>query len=230
VIGINMMMKDGAEFAYVVDPLLEGLKAAGLTATVTRNHCGLAAAPASGSEPAPKKDAEASKNAEWWGPKGAEWIPVALLIAAIAMAFRTPRNKVSQARLRYQALPDPASYAPLTPPLTPSAAGNRPALHGAAGQYEGKSFSLDAGPSVLGRDQRAANLVFAPEADSISKRHCMVSWDAARRTFVIQDLGSTNGTFLATGERLTPGVSRDLAAGGRFYIGDLRNQFEVRME
>ncbi|HEV1288411.1 MAG TPA: trypsin-like peptidase domain-containing protein [Bryobacteraceae bacterium] len=230
VIGINMMMKDGAEFAYVVDPLLEGLKAAGLTATVTRNHCGSAAAPASGSEPAPKKDAEASKNAEWWGPKGAEWIPVALLIAAIAMAFRTPRNKVSQARLRYQALPDPASYAPLTPPLTPSAAGNRPALHGAAGQYEGKSFSLDAGPSVLGRDQRAANLVFAPEADSISKRHCMVSWDAARRTFVIQDLGSTNGTFLATGERLTPGVSRDLAAGGRFYIGDLRNQFEVRME
>jgi hypothetical protein len=33
---------------------------------------------------------------------------------------------------------------------------------------------------------------------------------------VIQDLGSTNGTFLATGER--------------FFIGDLRNQFEVRME
>ena len=58
----------------------------------------------------------------------------------------------------------------------------------------------------------------------------MVSWDTARRTFVIEDLGSTNGTFLATGERLPPGQSRDLAPGGRFYIGDLRNQFEVRME
>ena len=34
VIGINMMVKDGAQFAYVVDPLLEGLKAAGLRATV----------------------------------------------------------------------------------------------------------------------------------------------------------------------------------------------------
>jgi pSer/pThr/pTyr-binding forkhead associated (FHA) protein len=106
----------------------------------------------------------------------------------------------------------------------------RPALRGVAGQYEGKSFSLDAGPSVLGRDQRTANLVFGSEADSISKRHCMVSWDAARGTFVIQDLGSTNGTFLATGERLTPGQSRDLPPGGRFFIGDLRNQFEVRME
>ena len=134
--------------------------------------------------------------------------------------------------LRYQALPEPAKYVPLTPPLAPvsGVTGSRPALHGMAGQYAGKSFSLDSGPSVLGRDQRAANLVFAPEADSISKRHCMVSWDASRRTFVIQDLGSTNGTFLATGERLAPGRSHDLAAGGRFYIGDLRNQFEVRME
>ncbi len=58
----------------------------------------------------------------------------------------------------------------------------------------------------------------------------MVSWDAARGTFVIQDLGSTNGTFLATGERLPPGQSRDLHSGERFFIGDLRNQFEVRME
>jgi len=230
VIGINMMVKDGAQFAYVIDPLLEGLKAAGLTATVTQEHCGSAAAPASKtSDAAPKKDADTSKNADWWGPKGAEWIPVALLLAAIAMAFRTPRKKVSQAMLRYQALPEPAKYVSLTPPVS-GGTGTRPALHGVAGQYAGKSFSLDAGPSVLGRDQRAANLVFAPEADSISKRHCMVSWDAPRRTFVIQDLGSTNGTFLATGERLTPGRSYDLAAGGRFYIGDLRNQFEVRME
>jgi hypothetical protein len=234
VIGINMMVKDGAQFAYVIDPLLDGLKAAGLTSTVAQDHCGSAAAPASKSgDAAPKKDAEASKNADWWGPKGAEWIPVALLLAAIAMAFRTPRKKISEAMLRYQVLPEPAKYVPLTPPLAPPVsglAGTRPALHGVAGQYAGKSFSLDAGPSVLGRDQRAASLVFAPEADSISKRHCMVSWDAARRTFVIQDLGSTNGTFLATGERLTPGRSHDLAVGARFYIGDLRNQFEVRME
>ena len=50
VIGINMMVKDGAQFAYVIDPLLDGLKAAGLTATLTQDHCGSAAAPASKSE------------------------------------------------------------------------------------------------------------------------------------------------------------------------------------
>jgi hypothetical protein len=232
VIGVNMMVKDGAQFAYVVDPLLEGLKAAGVAAKTTGEHCGSAAAPPTGGD-GDKKEAEAPKS-QWWGPQGAEWIPAVLLLAAIVMAFRPSRKKVSQANLRHQTLPEPAKYAPLAAPLAPAAGlrmtGTRPALRGVAGQYEGKSFSLDAGPSVLGRDQRASNLVFAPEADSISKRHCMVSWDGARGTFVIQDLGSTNGTFLATGERLTPGQPRDLAAGGRFFIGDLRNQFEVRME
>jgi hypothetical protein len=231
VIGVNMMVKDGAQFAYVVDPLLEGLKTAGVAAKLASEHCGTAAAaPSTGGDD--KKEAEARKT-QWWGPQGAEWIPVLLLLAAIVMAFRPSKKKTAQAVVRNRTLPEPAKYAPLTPPLAPTAsgvAGGRPALRGVAGQYEGKSFSLDAGPSVLGRDQRAANLVFAPENDSISKRHCMVNWDAARRMFVIQDLGSTNGTFLSTGERLTPGQSRDLPEGGRFFIGDLRNQFEVRME
>jgi hypothetical protein len=230
VIGVNMMVKDGAQFAYVVDPLLEGLKAAGVQGKVASEHCGsAAAAPTSSGSDGDKTESGASK----WGPQGMEWIPVVLLLAAIVMAFRPARKKASQAILRNQTLPEPARYAPLIAPLAPAASGitaTRPALRGVAGQYEGKSFSLDAGPSVLGRDQRTANLVFGSEADSISKRHCMVSWDAARGTFVIQDLGSTNGTFLATGERLTPGQSRDLPPGGRFFIGDLRNQFEVRME
>jgi serine protease Do len=234
VIGINMMVKDGAQFAYVVDPLLEGLKAAGVQAKVAEEHCGSTAAPApSSGGKGDKKESETPKTAAWWGPKGAEWIPVVLLLAAIALAFRTPRKKVSQAMLRQQALPEPAKYAPMMAPhgrQTAGPAGTRPALHGVEGLYAGKSFSLEAGPSVLGRDQRAANLVFASDAQTISKRHCMVSWDSARGTFVLQDLGSTNGTFLATGERLPAGQSRDLPAGGRFFIGDLRNQFEVRME
>jgi pSer/pThr/pTyr-binding forkhead associated (FHA) protein len=74
------------------------------------------------------------------------------------------------------------------------------------------------------------NLVFPAESASVSKRHCTVRWDAPRGVFVLEDLGSTNGTFLASGERLTPHVPRDLRPGERFYIGDLRNQFEVALE
>jgi pSer/pThr/pTyr-binding forkhead associated (FHA) protein len=57
-----------------------------------------------------------------------------------------------------------------------------------------------------------------------------VSWDISRRVFVLEDLGSTNGTFLANGERINPGQPRDLRPGDRFYLGDTRNQFEVKME
>ncbi len=234
VIGINMMMKEGAQYAYVVDPLVAGLRSAGVQAKVTEDHCGSSAEPPKSGEKG-EKETDSGKSADWWGPKGAEWIPVVLLLAAIAMAFRSPKKKVPTAAMYQQPLPEPARYAPapLAAPLAPQITGvmaSRPALRGVAGQYAGKSFSLDAGPSILGRDQRAANLVFAAEADSISKRHCTVSWDATRGTFVVEDLGSTNGTYLATGERLAPGRPRDLPSGSRFFIGDLRNQFEVRME
>jgi hypothetical protein len=219
----------------VIDPLLEGLQTAGIQAKTTEEHCGSAAAPpptaGSDADKGDKKDSEAPS--QWWGPRGAEWIPVLLLLAAIAMAFRPSRKKASPGNFKQQPLPEPAKYAPLIAPLAPTVPGEkltRPALHGLTGQYAGKSFSLDAGPSLLGRDQRAANLVFAPDADSISKRHCMVSWDAPRGKFVIQDLGSTNGTFLATGERLTPGQAHDLPPGARFFVGDPRNQFEVRLD
>jgi hypothetical protein len=236
VIGINMMMKDGAQYAYVIDPLAAGLRSAGLEMKV-EGHCG-SSATSTGTpstpptESSPKK-AEPVRAREWRLPEGSEWIPVGLLAAAILMAFRSPKKKAAEAMLRQQPLPEPQAYVPQIAPMPArpvGMTGSRPSIHGIAGQYAGKSFSLDAGPSVLGRDQRISNLVFAPEAHSISKRHCTVSWDGARRTFVVQDLGSTNGTFLATGERLTPGQPRDLPAGGRFFIGDLRNQFEVRME
>jgi pSer/pThr/pTyr-binding forkhead associated (FHA) protein len=180
-----------------------------------------------GSAPAAPKETETASRREWRLPEGVEWTPVVLLLAAIGMAFRPSKKKTG---VMEQPLPQPASYVPT--PLTPHISGvmgSRPALRGIAGEYAGKAFSLEGGPSVLGRDQRAANLVFA-SSESISKRHCTVSWDAARKTFVLEDLGSTNGTFLSTGERLMKGQPRDLAAGARFFIGDLRNQFEVRMD
>jgi hypothetical protein len=211
-IGINMMVKEGVEYAYVIDPLLAGLKAAGIAVQVAAAHCGSSSGEAT------------QARREWRLPEGAEWVPVGLLAAALLMAFRSPRKPAPAAAgpAPMQPLPEPETYVP------PGTA--RPALCGIAGEYLGKSFALEGGPSVLGRDQRAANLVFSSHSSSISKRHCRVSWDGARKTFVLEDLGSTNGTFLSTGERLTAGQPRDLPAGSRFLIGDLRNQFELRVD
>ena len=138
------------------------------------------------------------------------WIALLLLLGISALAFRLVRRRARPA-----------------PP--PAAQGTRPALLGITGRYSGESIELGETGVTLGRDPRAASLVFA-HASSISKRHCTVRWDAARRVFILEDHGSTNGTFLAGGERLTPDVPRDLPPGGRFYLGDLYTQFEVRLE
>jgi pSer/pThr/pTyr-binding forkhead associated (FHA) protein len=132
-----------------------------------------------------------------------------------------------QATPQYPTMPPPPGSQPIAQPVPfPT----KPALRGLAGQYTGASIPVDARPTVMGRDQAMANLVFGVDSDAVSKRHCSLRWDPARAVFVLEDLGSTNGTYLATGERVWPGQPRDLRPGDRFYVGDTRNQFEVRME
>lgn len=219
VIGVNMgiEVKGGLQIALAMDPLIAALPSIGVQATVATQTCG----GGGGSVQKGGEGAEPRTRRPWRLPEGSEWIPVALLLGVAALAFRRDTRRQVARALTKRREPIPP------PPLYPSA---KPALHGISGQYAGASIALEAHPSMLGRDQHGANLVFPPEADSVSKNHCTVRWDAPRGVFVLEDLGSTNGTFLASGERLNPGQPRDLRPGDRFYIGDLRNQFEVRME
>jgi hypothetical protein len=185
-------------------------------------------------------------------PQGNEWIPVGIVLGLLLLAFRPARRQMAQVVTGRHRIPEPAPYpypgsppAPYlaipnmggagmagmqAPPMPMGIVGTKPVLRGIAGQYAGSAFSLAGGSSTLGRDPSAANLVFPGDASSVSKRHCSVRWDAGRGLFLLEDHGSTNGTFLASGERLTPHQPRELRPGERFYIGDLRNQFEVTME
>jgi hypothetical protein len=269
VIGINLTTKDGKAYAFMIDPLIDALKAAGLQPNVTDQPCGASGRSESGTPPPgdkgdkgkSEKKAKETARGPWRMPEGTEWIPVVIVAGLLVLAFRPARQKVARAvtgRHQLPQFPQPAPYAAGPPGLGPPgipgppygmAAGSpagisagtpggmapaplawKPVLKGVAGEYLGAAFPLESGASTLGRDPNAANLVFTGEASSISKRHCSVRWDAGRRVFLLEDHGSTNGTFLASGERLAPNVPRELRPGERFYIGDLRNQFEVAME
>jgi len=252
--GVNITFQDGAQFAFVIDPLLDGLKTAGVQAKVAGACSGETASASSGKgsgsesgesgegssdegkKDPPKKDPPKKAPPEWRLPQGNEWIPVGIVLAIFGLAFRrSTRQQMARAlTTRRKPLPEPAPYpyapaAAVPPVVAAPRRAARPVLRGIAGQYAGASISLESGASTLGRDAQAANLVFPSESDSVSKRHCTVRWDAARQGFVLEDHGSTNGTFLASGERLVPDRPRDLKPGDRFYIGDLRNQFEVGM-
>lgn len=222
VIGINMMVKDGAQYAYVVDPLVAGLRSAGAQAKVTEDPS--AEPPKGGGE----KETESGRNSEWWGPKGAEWIPVVLLLAAIAMTFRSPKKKVPAAVMHQQPLPEPARYAPapLAATLAPQITGvmaSRPALRGVAGQYPGKSCSPGCGTQYSGAGPEGGEPGFRGgggqhfETALRGERSWRRTWARPTRPISRRASGWRRGV---------PG----LPSGSRFFIGDLRSQFEVRVE
>ena len=108
--------------------------------------------------------------------------------------------------------------------------GKRAVLRGVTGKYAGQSFDLLKGKVVIGHDQAACNIVFDKNAPGISGRHCQVVYDPNEDCFIITDLGSSYGTFLGNGKKLTANVAEKLSTGDTFYLCDNANRFVVSKE
>lgn len=150
---------------------------------------------------------------------GAQVSTAVLALAAVGLAMnRRVREKVGQQvrKTISRPRPAPAPAAPLSP-----------ALKGVAGYYAGSSVPLEA-PLILGRDQQQANIVFPPNLTAISKLHCRVARTPDGKV-TLEDLGSSNGTFLASGLPCRAGQPVTLAPGDRFYLGSISNMFEIEL-
>ncbi len=101
-------------------------------------------------------------------------------------------------------------------------------LRGVSGPYAGKEFPVTSDPITLGRDPHLSQIVFDAQDSVVSKRHCTVRMDRATGGMLVEDCGSTNGTFLDTGERLRAGEPRLIRPYGSFYLGDRRHSFQVK--
>ena len=99
------------------------------------------------------------------------------------------------------------------------------------GESAGTEFSLAADESNIGRWD-ADNGIFPdvdldkhdPEA-KISRRHARIVREDGK--FVIEDLGSTNGTFVNRGRRLLPGNKNVLSDGDEIIIGKTFLRFSL---
>jgi len=69
--------------------------------------------------------------------------------------------------------------------------------------------------------------MFPDTMADISKRHCQLRFDSQSSKFWLEDLGSSNGTFLASGKSCRPGQPQQLSPGDRFYLASPANTFEV---
>jgi FHA domain-containing protein len=97
-------------------------------------------------------------------------------------------------------------------------AGSGPRLVGMAGTYMGQVFPIF-GMAVIGRE--ATNPVPLDRDTTTSRRHAQITADGG--VYRIQDLGSSNGTFV-NGAKITEAV---LSPGDEVSIGGTRFRFEV---
>lgn len=217
VIGVNVAKAtedEGIAWAIRVDELLPQFETLGIDADVTEVEC----ATESG---------------------GSSTTLMALQIASIILALgasafavtRRGRRFISKRLTTFKTNAGKEKRqkpSPTPPPMPPTAA--KPVLRGLAGYYDGTTIELSDRPWVLGRDARASNLVFPPDLVGISKRHCRVSYDPARRVFLLEDTWSSNGIFLQDGSRVSAGQVQELQDGSRFYLADEHTLFEVTLE
>src|SRR5580698_3499516 len=94
--------------------------------------------------------------------------------------------------------------------IAPLSVRNRPCLVLLNGPNAGCVYSLDLAEVVIGRD---ADTFVRIEDQSVSRRHARIVHQGDK--LVLEDLGSTNGTFVA-GKKLDKAV---LSSGDRIQIG-----------
>ncbi len=103
---------------------------------------------------------------------------------------------------------------PVQQPVQP--AGGKLYLICEKGSLAGQRFSTTGGVIRIGRDASRCQLVFPQGTPGVSKLHCELRFSGGR--IYLSDLGSSYGTFLSSGTKLSPNVPVELRSGDRFFL------------
>lgn len=108
--------------------------------------------------------------------------------------------------------------------------GASPVIRSMAPQHAGQVVQLHHQPVQLGRDSAVCRLVYQDGTPGVSARHCQVYYDQREGVFVVTDLNSTYGTFLADGQRLSPDTPVKLPPKSAIYLGEVANTVYLEVE
>ena len=99
------------------------------------------------------------------------------------------------------------------------------------GKSVGKQFLLSSGEANIGRWDADGGVFPDVDLDSddpeakVSRRHARITFNDGK--YLLEDLGSTNGTFINRGKRLSPGTSQPLNDGDEIIVGKTFLRFHV---
>lgn len=150
---------------------------------------------------------------------------VAVLIAAVAAVMVTMKKKAAPAA---QGASAPKAAFVGKGAAKPQGA-QRAFLRSLAAQHNGLAVVVKDTPVLIGRDPNSCKVVYAEGTSGVSGRHCSVSYDAAAGVFIVTDLRSTYGTFLANGQKMDANVPYRVTPGSEFYVGDKANGIRVEL-
>ena len=142
---------------------------------------------------------------------------VVLVVIVIAVAASKKRKKAGQ----------PSQ--PQTP-AAPAQSGPSPIIRSMSTQHGGMTVQLHHQPVQVGRDSATCRLVFRENTPGVSAHHCQIYFDEQSQVFVVTDLGSTYGTFLAGGQRIAPESPVKLPPKSSIYLGEPDNTLYLDLE
>lgn len=177
-------------------------------------------------------------------------VVVGLIVVVIVLSQKKPRTssymETSATAPRYAPnpnMPNPNMSNPNMPNSNMSSS-NRPNQNGPQSVYnnpiQGPSgvlqitgtsgfFANNSFPVIdrikIGRDTTRCNVVFPPKTTGVSSLHCEVIYTGGHLELL--DRGSTYGTFLGNGTKLSVNMPYPLQIGESFYLGVPENQFRV---
>jgi len=117
------------------------------------------------------------------------------------------------------------------PPSSKSTAKAHARLVIERGKSVGKQFTLSADESQIGRWDADGGIFPDVDLDSddpeakVSRRHARITLNEGK--YFLEDLGSTNGTFVNRGKRLPPGERHPLKDGDEIIVGKTFLRFQL---
>lgn len=153
------------------------------------------------------------------GPDGGILVP-ALIAAAVVVAVAVAAAVILRNRRRTGVSPQP-DPSPAPKPV--------PSVRSLSAQHGGQRVSMaGAQPVLIGRASDCA-IVFQAGTPGVSSRHCSIAFDEGSGDFLLTDLRSTYGTYLASGQKVVPGAVVRLRPGDSFYLGERENMLCVEL-
>lgn len=146
---------------------------------------------------------------------------VVIIAVAVVIAVVLKGKKTKTAPVQHSA---PAPEMSRTMPVS-SGQSSRAVIIGMKGIMANRSFNIN-GSIVIGRNSQKCNISFPVDTKGISGVHCQIR--QSKDGYEILDLGSSNGTFLGSGQKLTPNVPVPIPDGTYFYLGSAEQLFQIK--